>query len=113
MILDSRSVGFAVGRYDGSYVSFGGAPGAGWISFDVRGVRYVCIRTTEGLAEAGIGPLVGSVGDSYDDAWAESVIGRCKTGVIRRRCPSRGLKAIEFATLEWGDCSTIVAGSER
>lgn len=68
-----------------------------------RGVQYVSIRYTERLAEAGIEPSVGSVGDSYDNALAESVIGLYKTEVIRRRGPWRHLEAVEFATLEWVD----------
>lgn len=66
-----------------------------------RGGQYVAIRYTERLAEAGIEPSVGSVGDSYDNALAESVIGLFKTEVIRRRGPWRGLEDVEFATLEW------------
>jgi transposase InsO family protein len=68
-----------------------------------RGVQYLSIRYTERLAEAGIEPSVGSVGDSYDNALAESVIGLYKTEVIRRRGPWRHLEAVEFATLEWVD----------
>ena len=78
-----------------------------------RGSQYVSIRYTERLAEAGIEPSVGSLGDSYDNALAETVIGLFKTEVIRRRGPwrhaagqARGLKAheaVEFATLEWVD----------
>ena len=56
---------------------------------------------TERLAEAGIEPSVGSVGDSYDNALAESIKGLYKTEVIRRRGPWRSLEAVEFATLEW------------
>ena len=66
-----------------------------------RGVQYLSIRYTERLAEAGIEPSVGSVGDSYDNAMAESVIGLYKTEVINRRGPWRSLEAVEFATLEW------------
>lgn len=55
------------------------------------------------LAEAGIEPPVGSVGDSYDNDLAESVIGLYKTEVIRRRSLWRKLDAVEFATLEWVD----------
>jgi len=68
-----------------------------------RGTQYVSIRYTERLAEAGIEPSVGSVGDSYDNALAESVIGLYKTEVIRRRGPWRNLDAVEYATLEWVD----------
>ena len=55
------------------------------------------------MGEAGIEPSVGSVGDSYDNALAESVIGLYKTEVIRRRGPWRNIDAVEFATLEWVD----------
>ncbi|HUV32127.1 MAG TPA: integrase core domain-containing protein, partial [Devosiaceae bacterium] len=57
----------------------------------------------ERLAEAGIEPSVGSVGDSYDNALAETIIGLFKTEVIYRRGPWRSLEAVEFATLEWVD----------
>jgi len=68
-----------------------------------RGTQYLSIRYTERLAEAGIEPSVGSVGDSYDNALAESVIGLYKTEVIWRRGPWRTLEQVEFATLEWID----------
>jgi transposase InsO family protein len=66
-----------------------------------RGVQYLSIRYTERLAEAGIEPSVGSRGDSYDNALAESVIGLYKTEVIRQKGPWRGLEDVEIATLEW------------
>jgi transposase InsO family protein len=66
-----------------------------------RGVQYLSIRYTERLAEAGIEPSVGSTGDSYDNAMAESVIGLFKAEVIRRRGPWKGIEDVEFATLEW------------
>jgi hypothetical protein len=66
-----------------------------------RGCQYLSIRYTERLAEAGIEPSVGSRGDSYDNALAESVIGLFKTEIVRRRGPWRGLEDVEFATLEW------------
>ena len=65
--------------------------------------QYLSIRYTDRLADAGIDPSVGSIGDSYDNALAESVIGLYKTEVIRRRGPWRHLEAVEFATLEWVD----------
>ena len=65
--------------------------------------QYVSIRYTERLLEAGIEPSVGSVGDSYDNALAETVIGLFKTEVIRRCGPWRSLQAVEYATLEWVD----------
>jgi len=66
-----------------------------------RGVQYLSIRYTERLAEAGIEPSVGSKGDSYDNALAESVIGLFKTEVIRLRGPWRSLEDVEFAVLAW------------
>ena len=66
-----------------------------------RGVQYLSIRYTQRLAEARIEPSVGSKGDSYDNALAETVIGLFKTEVIRKRGPWRGLEDVEFATLEW------------
>ncbi|WP_246694897.1 IS3 family transposase [Methylobacterium sp. WL6] len=67
------------------------------------GSQYVGIRYTERLAEAGIEPSVGSVGDPYDNALAETIIGLFKTEVIHRRGPWRSFEAVEFATLEWVD----------
>jgi transposase InsO family protein len=63
----------------------------------------VSIRYTERLAEAGIDPSVGSVGDSYDNALAESVIGLFKTEVIHRLGPWKSCEAVEYKTLEWVD----------
>jgi transposase InsO family protein len=63
----------------------------------------VSIKYTERLAEAGIEPSVGSVGNSYDNALAETVIGLFKTEVIHRRGPWCSFEAVEFATLEWVD----------
>jgi len=77
--------------------------GDGLIHHSDRGVQYVSIKYTERLAEAGIEPSVGSVGDSYDNALAESVIGLFKTELIRRRGPWRSIETVEFATLEWVD----------
>ena len=68
-----------------------------------RGAQYLAIRYTERLADAGIESSVGSVGDSYDNALAETVIGLFKTEVIHRRGPWRGFEAVEFATLDWVD----------
>ena len=68
-----------------------------------RGVQYLSIRYTERLAEAGIERSVGSVGDSYDNALAETINGLFKTEVIRRRGPWRNIDEVEFAVLEWVD----------
>jgi transposase InsO family protein len=75
----------------------------GLVHHSDRGVLYVSIRYTERLLEAGIEPSVGSVGDSYDNALAETIIGLFKTEVIRRIGPWKSLEAVEYATLEWVD----------
>ena len=75
----------------------------GLIHHSDRGSQYVSIKYTERLAEAGIEPSVGSVGDSYDNALAETINGLYKAEVIHRRGPWRSLEAVEFAALEWVD----------
>jgi transposase InsO family protein len=75
----------------------------GLVHHSDRGSQYVSIHYTERLAQAGIEPSVGSVGDSYDNALAESINGLYKAEVIHRRGPWRSLEAVEFATLEWVD----------
>jgi putative transposase len=75
----------------------------GLVHHSDRGSQYVSIRYSERLAEAGIEPSVGSVGDSYDNALAETINGLYKAEVIHRRGPWRSLEAVEFATLEWVD----------
>jgi len=82
-----------------------------WARSDAKGVvhhsdagsQYLSIRYTERLAEAGVEPSVGSIGDSYDNALAETIIGLYKTELIHRRGPWRNLEAVEYATLEWVD----------
>jgi putative transposase len=68
-----------------------------------RGTQYLSMRYTDRLSDAGIEPSVGSRGDSYDNALAESIIGLFKTEVIHRKGPWRHLEAVEFATLTWVD----------
>ena len=68
-----------------------------------RGVQYLSIRYTERLVEAGIEPSVGSVGDSYDNALAETIIGLYKTEVIHQLGPWRNVDHVEFETLDWVD----------
>jgi len=68
-----------------------------------RGVQYLSIRYTERLAQAGIEPSVGSSGDSYDNALAETIIGLYKTEVIRPLGPWRNVDHVEFETLNWVD----------
>jgi putative transposase len=74
---------------------------AGLIHHSDRGVQYLAIRYTERLAEAGALPSVGSRGDSYDNALAESFNGLYKTELIRHAGPWRGLDDVEYATLEY------------
>ena len=66
-----------------------------------RGSQYVSIRYSERLAEAGIEPSVGSKGDSYDNALAETINGLYKAEVIHRHGPWKSREAVEIATLEW------------
>jgi transposase InsO family protein len=75
----------------------------GLIHHSDRGVQYVSIRYTDRLVDAGIEPSVGSVGDSYDNALAETINGLYKAEVIHRLGPWRNLQAVEMATLEWVD----------
>lgn len=75
----------------------------GLIHHSDRGSQYLSIRYSERLAEAGIEPSIGSRGDSYDNALAETINGLFKTEVIHRRGPWRHRDAIEYATLEWVD----------
>ncbi|MEP3301147.1 MAG: IS3 family transposase, partial [Roseibium sp.] len=75
----------------------------GLVHHSDRGSQYLSIKYTERLAEAGIEPSVGSIGDSYDNALAETINGLFKAEVIHRRGPWRCFDAVEYATLEWVD----------
>jgi transposase InsO family protein len=75
----------------------------GLVHHSDRGTQYLSMRYTDRLADAGIAPSVGSRGDSYDNALAETIIGLFKTEVIRLKGPWRHLEAVEFATLDWVD----------
>ena len=77
--------------------------GPGLIHHSDRGVQYTSIRYTERLGESKMRPSVGSVGDSYDNAMAESIIGLYKTEVIHKRASWKSLEDVEMATLEWVD----------
>jgi transposase InsO family protein len=77
--------------------------GGGLVHHSDRGSQYLAIKYTERLAEAGIESSVGSVGDSYDNALAETINGLFKAEVIHRRGPWRSFEAVEYATLEWVD----------
>jgi transposase InsO family protein len=79
------------------------AQGSRLVHHSDRGSQYVSIKYTERLAEAGVEPSVGSIGDSYDNALAETINGLYKAEVIHRRGPWRSCEAVEFATLEWVD----------
>ena len=68
-----------------------------------RGSQYLAPRYTDRLAEAGVQPSAGGVGDSYDNALAETINGLFKAEVIHRRGPWRSTEAVEFATMEWVD----------
>ena len=80
-----------------------GADLTGLVHHSDRGVQYLSIRYTERLAANGVVNSVGSRGDSYDNALAESIIGLYKTELVRNRGPWRGLDDLELATLEWVD----------
>jgi transposase InsO family protein len=73
------------------------------LRWPIENAQYVSIKYTERLREVGIEPSVGSVGDSYDNALAETINGLYKNEVIHRRGPWRSFEAVEFATLEWVD----------
>ena len=77
--------------------------GMGLVHHSDRGSQYLSIRYTERLAEARIEPSVSSVGDSYDNALAETINGLVKAEIIHRRGPWRSFGAVEYATLEWVD----------
>jgi transposase InsO family protein len=78
-------------------------PGAGLIHHSDHGVQYLSIRYSERLAQNGVEASVGSIGDSYDNAMAETIIGLFKAEVIHVRGPWRTLDAVEYAVLEWVD----------
>jgi putative transposase len=77
--------------------------GDGLIHHSERGSQYLSIRYTEQLAEEGLVASVGSVGDSYDNALAESIIGLYKTELINQQRPWKNLVQVEYATLKWID----------
>lgn len=74
---------------------------SGLIHHSDRGSQYVSIKYTERLVEAGIEPSVGSVGDSYDNALAETIIGLYKTEVVEPRGPWKSFESVEYAVAEW------------
>jgi putative transposase len=96
LVLDALEMGIWQRQRQGHHLQ-------GLVHHSDAGSQYTSIRYTERLAEAGAQPSIGSVGDSYDNAMAESIIGLFKTELIRRKGPWRGLDAVELATLEWVD----------
>ena len=76
-------------------------PPKGLIHHSDNGGQYLSIRYSERLREIGVEPSTGTVGDSYDNALAETIIGLYKTELIHHRSPWRNLEAVEYATLEW------------
>jgi len=106
-----RIIGWRVARSMSAELVLDALEQALWSRSGIQGVvhhsdhgsQYLSIRYSERLTEAGAQPSVGSRGDSYDNALAETIIGLYKTEVIRRRGPWRHLDAVEYATLEWVD----------
>lgn len=78
----------------------GPSQGGGLVHHSDRGSQYLALRYTERLAEAGVEPSVGSLGDSYDNALAETINGLFNAEVIHRRGPWRCFEAVEYVTLE-------------
>ncbi len=99
----SAHAGFVLDALEQAIADRRPVAGAGLVHHSDRGVQYVSIKYTERLAEAGLVPSVGSVGDSYDNALAETINGLYKAEVIHRKGPWRSLEAVEYATLEWVD----------
>jgi putative transposase len=102
-VSSSLQTDFVLDALEQAIYERGGPDAAGLIYHSDRGTQYLSMRYTHRLADAAIAPSVGSRGDSYDNALAESVIGLFKAGVIRRNGPWRGVEAVEFATLTWVD----------
>ena len=104
-------VGWSVSQSLGSDLALDALEQALWARDEIedlihhsdRGVQYVSIRYTERLAEAGIVPSVGSVGDSYDNSLAETIIGLYKTELIYKDGPWQGIEQLELKTLDWVD----------
>jgi len=106
-----RIIGWRVARSMHTELVLDALEQALWARSDAKGVvhhsdagsQYLSIRYTDRLADAGVEPSVGSIGDSYDNALAETIIGLYKTELIHRRGPWRHIDAVEYATLEWVD----------
>jgi transposase InsO family protein len=106
-----RIIGWRVARSMGAELVLDALEQALWSRSGIHGVvhhsdrgsQYLSIRYTERLTDAGAQPSVGSRGDSYDNALAETIIGLYKTELIHRRGPWRHMEAVEYGTLEWVD----------
>ena len=99
----SAHAGFVLDALEQALADRRPAHGDGLVHHSDRGVQYLSIRYTERLKDAGLEPSVGNVGDSYDNALAETINGLFMAEVIHRRGPWRSLEAVEFATLKWVD----------
>ena len=97
------TAGFVLDALDQALAARRPYAGGGLVHHSDRGSQYISLKYSERLAQAGIEPSVGSVGDSYDNALAETINGLYKAEVIWRRGPWRSFEAVEFATLEWVD----------
>ena len=102
-VSSSMRTDFVLDALEQAIQARGGGRAVGLVHHSDQGTQYLSMRYTDRLADAGIAPSVGSRGDAYDNALAESVIGLFKTEVIRRRGPWPSLEAVEFATLTWVD----------
>jgi putative transposase len=102
-VSSSMRTDFVLDALEQAIYARGGTMPAGLVHHSDHGSQYLSMRYTDRLADAGIAPSVGSRGDAYDNALAESVIGLFKTEVIQRLGPWRNLDGVEFATLSWVD----------
>jgi putative transposase len=102
-VSSSMRTDFVLDALEQAIYARGGRTPAGLVHHSDQGTQYLSMRYTDRLADAGIAPSVGSRGDAYDNALAESVIGLFKTEVIQRLGPWRNLDTVEVATLTWVD----------
>jgi transposase InsO family protein len=102
-VSSSMRTDFVLDALEQAIYARGGKTPAGLVHHSDQGTQYLSMRYTDRLADAGIAPSVGSRGDAYDNALAESVIGLFKTEVIQRLGPWRNLDTVEVATLTWVD----------
>jgi putative transposase len=100
-VSDSLHAELALDALEMALWARGGQEMEGLVHHSDRGVQYLAVRYTERLDEAGAVRSVGSRGDSYDNALAETVVGLYKTELIRRRGPWRTLEHVELASAEW------------